>query len=86
MVNLSVSDRVHVLAPRSRTENEGAAGKGKAIAARGADIDHGGQNELGNISPGLNYSPRRKVFRCGHKGRGDRDDIEGVSQFHRAAK
>ena len=42
--------RVHVLAPRSRAKNEGAVGIGKAIAVRGADIDHGGQNELGHIS------------------------------------
>ena len=43
-----IGDRVDVLAPRSRTKNEGAAGNGKAIAVRGADIDHGGLFEVGN--------------------------------------
>ena len=41
---------VYVLDSRSRTKNEGVAGNGKAIAVRGADIDEGGQIELGNIS------------------------------------
>ena len=47
-VDLSISDQVDVLAPRSRTENEGVAGNRNAIAPRGADIDHGGLFEVGN--------------------------------------
>ena len=45
---LSIADRVNVLAPRSRTKNEGATGNRKAIGVRGADIDHGGLFEVGN--------------------------------------
>ncbi len=45
-----IGDRVDVLAPRSRTKSEGAAGNRKAIAVRGADIDHGGLFEVGNTS------------------------------------
>ena len=44
-----IGDRVDVLAPRSRTKNEGSAGNPNAIASRGADIDHGGIFEIGNI-------------------------------------
>ena len=43
-----ISDRVDVLALRSRAEKEGAAGNPNAIASRGADIDHGGLFEVGN--------------------------------------
>ena len=47
-----IDDQVDVLAPRSRTQNEGAAGNGKEIAVRGADIDHGSLFEVGNTRRG----------------------------------
>ena len=60
VVNLSISDWVDVLAPRSRTKNEGSAGNPNAIASRGADIDHGGLFEVGHTRKKVYLSSRLK--------------------------
>ena len=62
-----IGDRVDVLAPRSRTENEGAAGNPKAIAPCGADINHGGLFEVGNTRVGQ-LDDRSVVWSVGWSG------------------
>ncbi len=58
--DFSVGDRLYVLAPRSRNKKVGGTGNGKAITARGADIDHGGPIKLGHISQ--NDSKQLKIL------------------------